>query len=136
MSIDYSNLFESQLHHSLHALSTRIPNDPAHCSDNSHNYPDYFDHAHISSTICFLSKKKKKKKNMHSILETRISCSNKIILVNFVNFVNNWLKEWMGHDCERSTRVAIAAQQFTRITTLARIPNDLLIAPTIPIITP
>lgn len=42
----------------------------------------------------------------------------------------------MGHDCRRSTRVAIAVQQFTRITTLARIPNDLLIAPTTPIITP
>lgn len=36
----------------------------------------------------------------------------------------------------RPTRVAIAAQQFTRVTTLARIPNDLLIAPTASIITP
>lgn len=74
MSIDYSNLFESQLHHSLHALSTRIPNDPAHCSNNSHNYPDYFDHARISSAciIRFLSKEEKKK-IYTAILETRIS---------------------------------------------------------------
>lgn len=81
MSIDYSNLFESQLHHSLHALSTRIPNDPAHCSNNSHNYPDYFDHACISNAciIRFLSKEEKKKKKYPAILETRISrSSNKI----------------------------------------------------------